>query len=480
MLQIDRNIDRTGPRLPVIGLGVLTLAGVMASSSPLVVLACGIVLILAIVLLWRPGQFPILLVPVSLQFIAVALKPITTAFTNSSLNDLAEFNISLEPAAFFGLSGIAALALGLRIGAGDPPASAKNTDTEDWSFQQIIILALASIFVGHAFDLMAGTNQIILALSGVKSAGIFVLAYYVLKLRRGLLWLAGMVIPEAGISMTGFFAGGFRDLAVVLLFAALMAQDKLRARSIVALGMGATVVFIVAVFWESGKQDYRAFLNEGTGAQVVLVPLDERLAYLAVKASDFDSQKFAEGFENLLKRVGYIDYLAATMERVPEVLPYEGGAHLAAAVWHILTPRILFPDKPALESDSSVTAYYTGLENVVFADENTSISIGYLGELYIDFSIGGALFVVLLIGLAFGRCYRIIRDYGRTALFVNYGLCIMIVMPLSIFEISLVKLVGSLVAVLAAALVLQRLIWPFLPSFLHVKTRPTFDRGAQM
>ena len=129
----------------------------------------------------------------------------------------------------------------------------------------------------------------------------------------------------------------------------------------------------------------------------------------ARKRPSSTARSLPEGFENLLERISYIDFLAATMERVPKVIPHEGGTRLGEAVWHVLTPRILFPDKPEPPSDTQVTAYYTNLPNAVFASANTSISIGYLGELYIDFGVAGALLAVFLMGLIFGRCYRAIR-----------------------------------------------------------------------
>jgi hypothetical protein len=100
----------------------------------------------------------------------------------------------------------------------------------------------------------------------------------------------------------------------------------------------------------------------------------------------------------------------------------------------------------------------------VLADERTSISIGYLGELYIDFGIGGALLAVFLLGLAFGRCYRAIRDHPRTPDFVSQGLCMMVALALATFDSALIKLVGGFVMVAAAALLLQRWILPALIS----------------
>ena len=97
------NLSAARPIKPIaIAIGALTLAGVVASPSPLVVLASGSVAVLILVLLWRPNELPILLVPAFYQFTAIALKPIMTAFTGTSLQDFSDFDANLEPAALFG------------------------------------------------------------------------------------------------------------------------------------------------------------------------------------------------------------------------------------------------------------------------------------------------------------------------------------------------------------------------------------------
>jgi hypothetical protein len=489
MLQVDgtfgQSTRRSGhPAKPVVsGVVALMLVGVIASPSPLVVLASCIVAICILICLWRPGQPPILLLPAFYQFMQVALKPYMTVFSGSSLQDLADFGENLEPAALFSLAAIAVLALGLRIGAGR--ARARNAAVDDWPFKQLLAVSIAAIIVGNVlgrYGEMFGTaKQIVLALSGIGSAGLFVLAYATMRLRRGLGWLAIVVASQIGIGMTGFF-GGFQTTVLVLLCATLAAHSTLRARGIVLLALGAVLTLGLAVFWTSGKSQYRAFLSEGTDQQVVLQPLDKRVGYLVNKAAGFDSQQFAEGLTHLLARISYIDFLAVTMERVPAVIPHENGALLERGIWHVLTPRILFPDKPDLPSDTKVTARYTGLNAVVFADENTSISIGYLGELYIDFGIGGALLAVFLMSLAYGRCYRAIRDHSRTPSFVNYGLCMMLALAFAVFETALVKTIGSILTVAAVALLIQRLIWPLLIArnvSASISGRRSFGRGAK-
>jgi hypothetical protein len=493
MFAANKTIDQTAwtvsdssavRRLVAIGLGAVTLVGVCTSPSPLVVLTSGIVSILILISVWRPSELPILLVPIYVQFSQVALKPITTAITNKPLQDLADFNANLEPAALLGLAGVAALVSGLRIGAGNARARGEDVAIEEWPFRAILPLVFGVIVIGHVLGLVAerfdSARQILLALSGIRWAGLFVMAYLALRTKQGLGWLAVVAGFELVVGMSGFF-GEFRLVLVVLAAAAVAALQRVHLGSVLAILASAVLAVGLAVFWSVVKIPYREFLNQGTGAQVALQPLDERLSFLAGEAANFGNLQYEIGVELLLQRMSYIDFLAATMERVPEELPHEDGALLGATLWHVLTPRILFPDKPELPSDTLVTAHYTGLENAILADTNTSISIGYMGELYIDFGVAGALLVVFLMGLSYGRCYRSIRDYSCTPMFINYGLCMMVALPLSSFETSLIKDVGTVAMVVASALALQRVIWPVLLSLrlMRGSSRPSFGDRMQ-
>jgi hypothetical protein len=400
-----------------------------------------------------------------LQVVAISIKPITTAVTGTPLQEMSDFGNDLEPAVLFALAALVALVLGLRLtvysslsGAGIFPQA--------WSYKRILPYSLLAIVAGHALAVFSNwfseLRQILLALADIKWAGVFVLAYTTLSTQRGRGWLAGVVLVELILGMTGFFAE-FQAVIFVILAAAISARVTIQARHVLAFTIGAALVLLLGIFWSSIKEDYRDFLSGGTGKQVVLQPLDQRLDFLANKVAEFDSEKFRDGAELFQKRLSYIDFLAATMERVPAYIPHEGGARVGKVIWHVLTPRVLFPDKPDLESDTEVTAHYTGLVSVIMTDQNyTSISIGYLGELYVDFGIAAALLAVFLLGLAYGRGYRAIRDCNRLPAFLNYGFCMVIALPLGGFGTPLIKLVGGTITIFAAVFLLQRTIIPLL------------------
>src|SRR4029077_12105570 len=78
----------------------------------------------------------------------------------------------------------------------------------------------------------------------------------------------------------------------------------------------------------------------------------------------------------LVERMWAIYYPALALERVPEVIPHTDGTILAAALTHIVTPRVFFPDKPELPSDSESVRKYSNVR-VAGRETNTSIAFGY-------------------------------------------------------------------------------------------------------
>ena len=113
------------------------------------------------------------------------------------------------------------------------------------------------------------------------------------------------------------------------------------------------------------------------------------------------------GFDRLAQRWGYVDFLAATMRNVPAHVPYENGALIGAAVMHVIEPRLLFPDKPRLD-DNQLTAKYAGFRLDARTSSGTSVGLGYVAELYIDFGVPGTIVVMFVLGFLGGRCFRFV------------------------------------------------------------------------
>ena len=444
---------------------VLTVLGACTSPEPLLVLCVGLTFAIGVRLLWPDNDSPILLMPFALQWLQVAVKPIETALTGQHLQDFADYNEALLPGAWLGIAGIAALGMGMHLGRGrsryDWTRSLARDTVEVWPQGIVVQIALFLIVAGHALAVAAvaagPARQVLLAFAGVRHAGLFLLAYWCLLQGRSYGILAVVAVLEVISGLTGFFAD-FRESILTLLVAAAAARPRLRFRSFLIMGLAVTISFGVTVFWSAMKTDYRDFLNGGTRQQIVVQPLGARLGYVGRAADEFNGNQFQKGLRALTSRESYIDVLAATLDHVPGIIPFENGHLLSASLLNMAEPRIFFPDKPATPDDSLVSARYTGLRFDLAV--GTSVSIGYLGELYIDFGKVGAILGAFVIGILGGRIYAILRGYRGIPLPFTYAILTVAMLPFIFFEIDLVRFIGSALTIFAACLVLQRMVAP--------------------
>lgn len=242
--------------------------------------------------------------------------------------------------------------------------------------------------------------------------------------------------------MLGYFSG-FKEVFFVLLVAGtgVLAGGRRNLAPLLATGAG---LLLLAVVWQAIKGPYRMFLSQGERAQIVTVSVPERISWLVAHAGEIDSESLDEGLEDGLRRLGYVDFFAQSLRNVPAMIPHTHGLLWKEAVLHPLMPRLFFPNKPAI-NDSDRTNTYTGV-TVAGADEGTSISIGYVGESYIDFGKYGMFVPILLWGWLIGWCHEfLIRRAPHMVMGSALGACLLLSTVLQL-ESSNIKMMGSLMA----------------------------------
>jgi hypothetical protein len=106
-----------------------------------------------------------------------------------------------------------------------------------------------------------------------------------------------------------------------------------------------------------------------------------------------------------LNRVGYLDFFAKTVERVPRDLPFEGGELLRDNAMFAFIPRILNPNKGVKDDQLKVEKY----AGVNIAD-HASFSLGRYAEWYVDFGPLGMGVVGLVFGMIAGGLTRLWRS----------------------------------------------------------------------
>lgn len=416
--------------------------------------------------MWPKGGLSVLVVPLLLQWSSVATKPIQSALLGVELNELSEFGYDISAGVWFGLLGVSALAIGLRLGSHGIDASGSNyvkNRIGALPARIVLTIALAAILAGHvmqAIQFQVGPlREPVSQAANIQYAGLFLLIYWsnIAKKYQFFAWM--IALAEVVVGLSGFFAE-FKFVFVTLIAALLVATPRLSTRSIVLGGVVALSTFYVAVFWSAVKTDYRSLLNRETGQQVVSVGQSERFGFLSERAMEFSSEDFDDGVRRLFSRLSYIDFLARTTQQVPSVIPHELGERSFGAIRHVLVPRLLYPAKPRLEHDTTVTTKYTGIQFLQAAQ--TSVSIGYLGELYIDFGYVGALVAVILLGFLVGWQFRFVLRYRKSPLIVNLPLAFMMTTPILLFERPLVKTFAPIVMTFIIVLFLQRWVAPWL------------------
>jgi hypothetical protein len=445
----------------------LSTLGAMASTAPWLVLASGATLSLIILLLWQGDDPPILLLPALFQWTEVAIVPISTIWLKIPLSELSPFGADINRSSIYGLLGISALAIGMAVGKGRsqrPSFMARlREEAERWPVGQTLAVSLILVVGGYGLIFLSGVagplREPLNQASGIKYIGLFLLTFLCLTRKRNYGILLAVMFFEVGFGLTGFFAD-FKNSILTFFVAAITARPKTKITDLFIVSFAGSLILVVAVFWSAIKPDYRDFVNKGTGAQIIAVPLSERIDFLADSAGRFDEQMAADGFQRLVARHGYVEFLGLVMTYMPSSLPYQNGEITMSVVRHITVPRILWPEKPVLANDTEIMSKLTGLP--MTWNEDTSISVGYLAELYADFGYIGGLISAFMIGFIVGLAYRFTRNQFTYSAIICAGLCLLLALPIAYFGTAYVKMVGAFVMSFVVVLILGRFAMPVL------------------
>jgi len=314
------------------------------------------------------------------------------------------------------------------------------------SVQRLFVGSLLAIVMAIVLTRVAyvvpGLTQPILALALLRWVAVYMLTYTVLTQHRGYPYLAVVFTVEIMIGFLGFFSD-FKTVLIVMLLAALTSPTALRGIRLRTAGALTVAILGLGIVWTGVKGEYREFLNQGTGQQVVLVPVTERIGKLAELVGDMTPARFGDSLLLLVERVTYVYYFGQVIETVPRHIAHENGLLWREAVERVLVPRLLNPAKRIID-DSQRTSDYTG-NRVAGAEEGASISLGYVAESYIDFGRVMMMVPLFLWGLFVGRLYRFLLRSTRYPLFAYGCATALVALGVSALEQSNLKMVSAFV-----------------------------------
>ncbi|MEJ7610050.1 MAG: hypothetical protein WKF88_02610 [Ferruginibacter sp.] len=322
---------------------------------------------------------------------------------------------------------------------------------------------------GVAF-LFSSLTQIILSLDNIKWF-LFILFGFqsILKNRKRKEFYFFCLLEFA----MGFYSY-FSEFKTVLFFIGALLLCLLavvRFKSMIIAAFSVVILVFGGVFWTSVKGEYRGFLNKGSSTQSVQVEKGDALNKLLELSQKQDQTSYQAAMSDFLDRLQYTYHLAKTMDRVPDVIPYQNGSNWGSTLEFVLTPRIINPNKGSYDASVKATKY-TGIY-YYGAKKGTSVSLGYFADGYIDFGYIGMFIPLILLGFIYGSTYfYFIRKSSDNFVF-NFSVVAAIYMELFAFESDNIFVVGRLYVNLMVFFLLKIFFFPRLMNYIRIPDKKT-------
>lgn len=420
-------------------------------------------------LLWKAGEPPVLLFAAMFQWLQV-FAPVLTANGQGEVVGQANSLPQLVAAAWLSFAAIVAVAAGMWWGRGSgeivdgrvlDAALTRLTShrlTAAYLFTFVLGMVIRSIATR-----IPGLQQPLLPLASLRWAVVFLIGWSALRQSRFRSLALLAFATEIVLGFGGYFSG-FKT--VLFLGIVLIGASHVRIRRMMrpSLVVAILLAVVLTTFWQSIKVEYRYFLNQGERAQVILVPVADRIAFVYDRAANVSISDLRAGLDSGLDRLGYLEFFARSIQTVPARIPFQRGRLWREAFEHLITPRIFFPEKLAID-DSQRTSEYTG-RIVAGAAQGASISIGYAGESYIDFGPLGMFVPIFFVGAFWGWSFRWMVGQAPVQL-LGLAVATNLILGGAIsFESSNIKLLGGAVMSIIVLGLLLRVagtkIWLFL------------------
>jgi hypothetical protein len=377
-------------------------------------------------LTWRKEEPPFLLVGVLKLWILVFLPTVYfSVLQGIPLTEIDSPSITaqLPMASALALGAVVAVAAGARVGvSGLPPLpwTYLRNEAIGLSPVKIFIAYLGTyvvdfLFGGGGLLQLGGLAQIAIAATLVRWAFFFLLVFVVSMQKKGQTLLTVAVAIEVVGGLLGFW-GGFKDFFFIFVVAYLGARYRIRTQEVKWILALLLMLLVAGLFWQTVKSEYRSFLTGGEATLRVRVETGDQAEKLWELVKETRWEDMETAMDPTVDRMSTATiFFGEVVDYIPSQRPYDKGAGWKAGIEHILKPRLLFPNKPAVHA-SEITNRYIA-RTVSGAERGASFSIGYFGESYADFGPVGMFVPIFLVGIMFGLMYRFFLVYSHLKIF---------------------------------------------------------------
>jgi len=306
-----------------------------------------------------------------------------------------------EEAILLSLCAVCAIGVGMRcgvtlgrwnLGTRLRTLSAQRRIGVDVGLSRLLACYVGALLVTQAASMAAASlptlAQPLLAVTLLRYVAVYAIAATVFETNRGYLWLILVIGGEFLVGMTGFFASFLQPVFLLVIALVSSRYSMSSARPWLLLFAAVVVMLWTSLVWTVVKPDYRRVMGS--------LSLQERVTWLA-DAYLSPNIDYSDASARLLERIGYTELYARVLARLETGGITGGHDFYGAAVRHVLTPRVFFPDKPALD-DTAITRALTH----TWVGRDTSVGVGYVAQAHVDFGFPGLLLPMLAVGFLLG------------------------------------------------------------------------------
>jgi hypothetical protein len=450
-------VARRGTLMPPATLPValaLLLIGGIGPNLLLAVLSVA-VLIAGCMLLWRPGEPPVLLFTFAYPWLQGSVSIFHANWLGIDVTQYTPFGGQMRAAVIMSLAGLLTLALGMRLGVGKAHQGdvfamremALSQPVKRWFWLYALAWALGLVAARLA-GYVPGLTQPMLALAAMRWAFFFMLAVACFSQGRALRGVFPAVfLLELAAGIGSYFAD-FKTVFVITFFALLASGTRITGKALLGASAVGVLVISFAIVWTAVKVDYRAFVSGGQAAQIITVDYVTRIAKLYELAAALDMEALTNAVDQFLRRLTYVEYFGVVLTYVPANVPHTLGAIFWDAIARPFLPRLLFVDKDVIDDTERTNLFTGGLGG---SSEGVSISLGYIAEAYIDFGPYIMFAALLGIGLFYGLVYRVLLRWRRSSGLLGMAMATAVLASVGPMENSFTKVFGGIVVSLVIA-----------------------------
>ena len=419
--------------------------GFIAFGDWLSALAFAVLALIWVMLQAQEGP-PVLALAATMQWVSVTVGYFYVTVTGRPLEATIRPESDYHTMVLLGLGCVVATVFGVAAGRwliermrqpqGLRPAHALSFKT----LVLVYVVYTSTLSLTHVLNVdVGGFAMAVLALTYLR-LGLVYLIFRRMVGRGEWHYIAGLLAVEVVLGITGFYAG-FREPLIMAALAFLEHFDRRRIGHWLSIGTLGTVMVVLGIIWIGVRVDYRGRYAEDDrfaadrGARVELLR-DSVNAWAAQS-----SQDLWNNIDRFVDRMWTIYYPALAVGRVPSMIPHTNGTLMADTLRFVFEPRILFPDKPYIASDSLMVRKYSGVM-VAGEDQQTDIAFGYAAESYIDFGVPGMFVPVFIWALFIGASVALVfREFHHRDMAISVATVIGW-MSLYLFERSWAKTIG--------------------------------------